>query len=148
MDYFSRHIFSDPEKKNLNYYSLWFLQNLDETMTAGYFLGGGGGIFPPLTAVFPPSVIIALALFSKRYCSPKTPLPPVRTQYPYFLPPPSLSPGVEPHPAQAQHHVLRLLLYGLHGRPGRGSALPLQRRGEGHCTPFSFWPKTMDYSHS
>ena len=42
MDYFSQHIFLDPEKKTLDY-SLWFLQNLDETMTAGYFLGGGGG---------------------------------------------------------------------------------------------------------
>ena len=42
MDYFSQHIFSDPEKKTLDY-SLRFLQNIDETMTAGYFLGGGGG---------------------------------------------------------------------------------------------------------
>ena len=42
MDYFSQHIFLDPEKKPLDY-SLWFLQNFDEMMTAGYFLGGGGG---------------------------------------------------------------------------------------------------------
>ena len=49
MDNFSQHIFSDPEKKTLDY-SLWFLQNFDETMTAGYFLGGEekGGNLPPL----------------------------------------------------------------------------------------------------
>ena len=36
--------FRTPEKNH----SLWFLQNFDETMTAGYFLvGGKGGIFPP-----------------------------------------------------------------------------------------------------
>ena len=34
--------FSDPPKKTLDY-SLWFLQNFDETMTAG-----GGGNLPPL----------------------------------------------------------------------------------------------------
>ena len=33
MDYFSKHIFSDLEKKTLDY-SLWFLQNFDETMTS------------------------------------------------------------------------------------------------------------------
>ena len=33
MDYFSQHIVSDPEKKTLDY-SLWFLQNFDETMTS------------------------------------------------------------------------------------------------------------------
>ena len=55
MDYFSQHIFSDPPKKNLDY-SLWFLQNFAETMTAGYFLGGGGegGNLPPLDCCLPP----------------------------------------------------------------------------------------------
>ena len=42
MDYFSERIFSDPEKKALDY-SLWFIQTFYEKMTAGYFLGGGGG---------------------------------------------------------------------------------------------------------
>ena len=63
MDYFSQHIFSDPEKKTLDY-SLWF-----EPITAGYFLGGReGGIFPPLTAVFHPfrfAVIIVYYIFQK-----------------------------------------------------------------------------------
>ena len=59
---FSQHIFSDPEKKTLE--SLWFLQNFDETMTAGYFLvGGKGGIFPPLTAVFPPFRLAVIIVY-------------------------------------------------------------------------------------
>ena len=65
MDYFSQHIFLDPEKqKNLDY-SLWFLQNFDKTMTAGYFLGGVGmgGIFPPLTAVFPPFRLAVIIVY-------------------------------------------------------------------------------------
>ena len=81
MDYFSQHIFWTPKKKTLDY-SLWFLQNLDETMTAVCFLfsrgggGGRGGIFPPLTAVFPPLQI----------GSPKTPVPPARMPilFPHF----------------------------------------------------------------
>ena len=32
--------FRTPKKKTWTIYSLWFLQNLDETMTAGSFLGG------------------------------------------------------------------------------------------------------------
>ena len=49
---FSTHFFG-PRKITLDYtytYSLWFIQNFDETMTAGYFLGGGGegGYLPPL----------------------------------------------------------------------------------------------------
>ena len=57
MDYFSQHIFSDPENKTLDY-SLWFLQNLDKTVTAGYFLGGG---VPPFRLV----VIIVYYIFQK-----------------------------------------------------------------------------------
>ena len=61
MDYFSQHIFSDPEKNTLDY-SLWFLQYFDETMTAGYFLGGGRGeSFPP----FRLAVIIVYYIFQK-----------------------------------------------------------------------------------
>ena len=73
MDYFSERIFSDTEKKALDY-SLWFIQKIYEKMTAGYFLGGGGGggvkggIFPLLTAVFPSfrlAVIIVYYTFQK-----------------------------------------------------------------------------------
>ena len=40
---FLNSFFRTPKKKTLDY-SLWFLQNFDETMTrAGYFLGGCGG---------------------------------------------------------------------------------------------------------
>ena len=53
-------IFSDPEKNPLDY-SLWFLQNIDETMTAGYFLGGG--ILPPLFAVFPPFKLAVIIVY-------------------------------------------------------------------------------------
>ena len=60
--------FFRPQKKTLDY-SLWFLQNFDETMTAGYFVrgggGGGGGIFPPKTAVFPPLQIGSNNIFQK-----------------------------------------------------------------------------------
>ena len=69
MDYFSQHIFSDHEKKTLDY-SLWFLQNFDETMTAGYFQGGEG-------------VIIGHYIFQK-IIHPQDPLPPART--PIFPP--------------------------------------------------------------
>ena len=43
--------FFGPRKKTTLDYSLWFLQNLDETMTAGYFLGGGES---PLDCCLPP----------------------------------------------------------------------------------------------
>ena len=33
MHYFTQHFFSNPQKKTLDY-SLWFIQNFDETMTA------------------------------------------------------------------------------------------------------------------
>ena len=52
MDYFSQHIFSDPEKKPLDY-SLWFLQNFYETMT----------------------VIIVHYYILQKILHPKTPLP-------------------------------------------------------------------------
>ena len=58
MDYFSQHIFSDPKKKTLDY-SLWFLQNFDETMNALSRGGGRGRIFPP----FRLAVIIVSYIF-------------------------------------------------------------------------------------
>ena len=55
--------FLDPEKNTL------VSSKSDETMTTGYFLGGGeGGNLPPLTAVFPPfrlAVIIVYYIFQK-----------------------------------------------------------------------------------
>ena len=73
MDYFSQHIFSDifrtPEKYP------WTLASFDETMTAGYFLGGGG-IFPPLTAVFPPFLrlpVITVYYFFQKIIHPQDP---------------------------------------------------------------------------
>ena len=45
--------FRTTKKKTLDY-SLWFLQNFDETMTAGYFQGkGGGGNLHPLDCCLP-----------------------------------------------------------------------------------------------
>ena len=86
MDYFSQHFFSDPEKKSLDY-SLWFLQDFDETMTAGYFLGGGKGrnLPPPLDCCLPHFRLAVIIIFQKILYTPKTPLPPART--PILVPP-------------------------------------------------------------
>ena len=57
--------FQTPKKKPWTIYSLWFLQNFVETMTAGYFVGGGGGNLPPQDCCLPPLQIGSNNIFQK-----------------------------------------------------------------------------------